>query len=100
LNITGVIAATAKAKDEEKCMQYLHAAMKKFPRTLDAATFAHAIVLLGSADKATEACALIDEIYNRKASTLHVVYTIHYSCCEYLRNLIFTNICAATVHTA
>eukprot|EP00953_Heterococcus_sp_UTEX-ZZ885_P002002 1590-Heterococcus_DN1.PRE.4 len=67
LSYDRVIAATAKAKDEEKCMQYLHAAMKKFPKTLDAATFAHTIILLGSADKATEACALIDEIYNRKS---------------------------------
>jgi hypothetical protein len=51
-------------------MLYLHEAMRKFPTTLDAATFAHAIVLLGSVDKATEAYALIDEMYNRKVSEL------------------------------
>eukprot|EP00953_Heterococcus_sp_UTEX-ZZ885_P002006 1591-Heterococcus_DN1.PRE.4 len=81
LSYDRVIAATAKAKDEEKCMQYLHAAMKKFSRTVDAATFAHAIVLLGSADKATEACALIDEIYKRKlAPTVLAVNCALQSC--------------------
>jgi hypothetical protein len=70
-----VISAAHKAKDEEKCMQYLVKAIAKFPTTLDAVTFARATVLLASARQPVEACALIDEVYNRNVSIFDNIST-------------------------